>query len=211
MNLIDLLDVYSAINDSDNMFLLFNDYTLDERIDKDTMNTVIIKELGAMRPITTDPDMFKILLDAFFDKYNLNITRLVDTMYLEYNPLFTKDLQRNINDSEHRHSIGDIDNTDQYDTNNDTTVEGQVSAYDSQNYQPKDKNITDSDTHHTGETTSDIESTVDSSKHTGDHVYGKDGDSSYQNLIEQERKVAQFNIFNWIVQQMRRELFILVY
>lgn len=199
MNLIDLLDVYSAVHDSNEMFLLFADYPLDDRIDKDTMNTVIIKELGASRPISTDPDMFKILLDTFFKKYSLNITRLVDTMYLEYNPLHTKDMV----EGEHRHSVGDIDNTDKYDTS--SSNEDKTSAYDSSTYQP-DK-YGESEVKHEGETTSDIESTVDTDK----YMKGKDGQESYQSLVEQERRLAEFNIFNWIIKQMRKELFLLVY
>lgn len=199
MNLIDLLDVYALYHESDDMFLLFADYPLDERIDKDTMNTVIIKDLGASRPITTDPDMFKILLDTFFKKYNMNIKRLVDTMYLEYNPVQNK----NLVETEHRHSTGDIDNTDSYNTS--SSNEGKVSAYDSNEYQPKE--LDTSGTSHTGETTSDIDSTVDTEK----SIQGKDGQDSYQSLIEQERKLAEFNIFNWIIKQMRKELFLLVY
>lgn len=199
MNLIDLLDVYSALHDSDDMFLLFTDYVLDDRIDKEIMNTVIIKELGASRPITTDPDMFKILLDTFFNKYSLNITKLVNTMYLEYNPVHNKD----VTETEHRHSTGDIDNTDSYTTGN--TSEGKISAYDVTTYQPKE--LDTSDTQHSGETTSDIESTVDTEK----VIVGKDGQDSYQSLIEQERRLAEFNIFNWIIKQMRKELFLLIY
>ena len=211
MNLIDTLDMYALLHDSNDMTLLLTDYPLYERVSRDVLNTAIIKELGAMRPITTDCDTFKFMLDNFFNKYNYNITRLVDTMYLEYNPLHNKDTQRTLNDKEHRHSIGDIDNTDKYDTGTDETVEGQVSAYDATTYQPKDKSMGDKDVHHEGETTSDIESTVDTDKHTGERLSGKDGQDSYQKLIEQERKVAEFNIFNWIIQQMRKELFLLVY
>lgn len=199
MNLIDLLDVYAAVHDSNEMFLLFADYPLDERINRDTMNTVIIKELGASRPISTDPDMFKILLDTFFKKYSLNITRLVDTMYLEYNPLHTKDMV----EGEHRHSIGDIDNTDSYGTS--SSNEDKTSAYDSSTYQP-DK-YGESQVKHNGKTTSDIESTVDTDK----YIQGKDGQESYQSLVEQERRLDEFNIFNWIIKQMRKELFLLVY
>lgn len=199
MNLIDILDVYALENDSENMQLLFNDYTLDERIDRDVMNTTIISELGASRPVTTDPDLFKMLFDNFFKKYSSNITKLVDTMYYEYNPLHNKD----ISEEEHRQSEGDIDNTDEYHTDN--TTEGKVSAYDSSTYQPKEQAIGDVD--HTGETHSDIKSEVDTTR----SIRGKDGQDSYQSLIEQERKLAEFNIFNWIIKQMRKELFLLIY
>ena len=199
MNLIDILDVYALENDSEDMQLLFNDYTLDERIDRDIMNTTILSELGASRPITSDPDLFKMLFDNFFKKYSSNITKLVDTMYYEYNPLHNKD----ISEEEHRQSEGDIDNTDEYHTDN--TTEGKVSAYDSSTYQPKEQAIGDID--HTGETHSDIKSEVDTTR----TITGKDGQDSYQSLIEQERKLAEFNIFNWIIKQMRKELFLLIY
>ncbi|MBQ5918676.1 MAG: hypothetical protein IIW92_08965 [Lachnospiraceae bacterium] len=199
MNLIDILDVYALENDSEDMQLLFNDYTLDERIDRNVMNTTILSELGASRPITTDPDLFKMLFDNFFKKYSSNITKLVDTMYYEYNPLHNK----NISEEEHRQSEGDIDNTDEYHTDN--TTEGKVSAYDSSTYQPKEQAIGDVD--HTGETHSDIKSEVDTTR----SITGKDGQDSYQSLIEQERKLAEFNIFNWIIKQMRKELFLLIY
>ena len=199
MNLIDILDVYALENDSEDMQLLFNDYTLDERIDRNVMNTTILSELGASRPITTDPDLFKMLFDNFFKKYSSNITKLVDTMYYEYNPLHNKD----ISEEEHRQSEGDIDNTDEYHTDN--TTEGKVSAYDSSTYQPKEQAIGDVD--HTGETHSDIKSEVDTTR----SITGKDGQDSYQSLIEQERKLAEFNIFNWIIKQMRKELFLLIY
>lgn len=199
MNLIDILDVYALENDSEDMQLLFNDYTLDERIDRNVMNTTILSELGASRPITTNPDLFKMLFDNFFKKYSSNITKLVDTMYYEYNPLHNKD----ISEEEHRQSEGDIDNTDEYHTDN--TTEGKVSAYDSTSYQPKEQAIGDVD--HTGETHSDIKSEVDTTR----SITGKDGQDSYQSLIEQERKLAEFNIFNWIIKQMRKELFLLIY
>ena len=223
MNLLDILDIYAMENDSDDVFLLLQDYTLDSRINRDNMNKIILKDLGACRPITTDCDLFKILLESFFNKYNYNIGKLLDTMYYKYNPLHNKDLLRTQNEDEHRHSVGDIDNTDTYDTNTDQTNTGTdtnektVSAYDSPNYQPKERDIetqnlrTDNDVHHEGETTSDIESTVDTDKHIGEKLEGKDGETSYQTLIEQERKLAQFNIFNWIINQMRKELFLLVY
>lgn len=231
MNLIDILDIYSLENEVDDMFLMFNDYALDNRIDRNVMNTTIISELGSARPITTDPDLFKMLFDNFFDKYASNITKLVDTMYLEYNTLHTKDITRKMNEkvdeTENRESVGDIDNTDKYSTTTDNvetqshTGENQVSAYDAQTYQPKDKSLDTQSTtvvngvEHSGKTTSDIKSTVDTDKDTErdltETIQGKDGDASYQSLIEQERKLAEFNIFNWIIKQMRRELFLLIY
>ena len=203
MNLIDILDVYAIKNDVDDLFYMFKDYKLDERLDKDVLNKTIIKELGTMRPITTQSTIFKFRLDTFFEEYEYNISKLIDTMYYDYNPITNKD----ITETEHRDSTGDIDNTDKYTTNIDNLEESKVSAFDSNNYENKQKDTTDTDTQHEGETTSRIKSDVDTEK----HITGKDGEVSIQSLIEQERKLADFNIYKWITNTMRRELFLLVY
>ena len=216
MNLIDMLDMYAILNNkSEDLFLMLADYTLDSRIERDAMNKAIVTRLGACRPLTTNTTVFKVMLDEFFNRYNYNIGKLLDTMYYEYDPLENKDWTR----TEHRESIGDIDNTDTYTTNTNgtdnlsRTDETQVSAYDSTSYQPKEKVVVGSNdtttgsTTHSGATTSDITSDVD----TEENFKGKDSDESYQSLIEQERELAQFNIYDWIIQQMRRELFLLIY
>lgn len=207
MNLIDVLDMYATLNNSDDLTLMLQDYTLDSRLSRDVMNKVIIRELGAMRPFVNDTKVFKFSLENFFNKWNYNIGKLIDTMYYEYDPISNKSLNRTLNEGEKRESSADIDNTDTYTTNKDS--EEKVSAYDSSTYQPKAKY--DDDIEHSGETTSDIQSTVDTEHHLGEKISGKDGDASYQELIEQERELAQFNIFDWIIKQMRKELFLLVY
>lgn len=227
------------MNNSEDMELMLQDYALDNRLDRNVLNKVIIRELGTMRPFSTDTKIFKFMLDNFFDKWNYNIGKLIDTMYYEYDPIGNKKLNRTLNENdskelgetEHRESTADIDNTDTYTTNTDqdvtenNTSENTVSAYDSSTYQPKEKTVTnntsrtDNDVEHSGETTSDISSDVDTKHdlnesnehHLGENITGKDGDESYQSLIEQERELAQFNIYDWILKQMRKELFLLVY
>lgn len=239
MNLLDVLDMYAMLNDSDDLTLMLQDYTLDSRLDRGVMNITIIRELGAMRPFVNDTTVFKLSLENFFNKWNYNIGKLIDTMYYEYDPIGNKALHRTLNENstddrtlgetEHRESTADIDNTDKYSTNTDNTETGtqetQVSAYDISTYQPKERithtTTNDTDTTHSGETTSDIKSDVDTSHnltegnenehHLGENITGKDGDSSYQELIEQERRLAEFNIFEWIIKRMREELFLLVY
>lgn len=203
MNLIDILDLYAMENDSDNLFLMLSDYTLDPRISRDVLNMVILKELGAASPYVHNTKVFKIALEEFFNKYNYNIGKLLDTMYTTYDPLSNK----KITEEEHRDSTGDIDNTDNYTTTQGVDTEDKVSAFDSTDYQPKSKQEKDGVTEHNGETTSDIKSTVDTRR----TVIGKDSPDTYQSLIQQERELANFNIFNWIIQRMRKELFLLVY
>lgn len=223
MTLIDVLTMYAMMNDSEDMELMLQDYALDNRLDRNVLNKVIIRELGTMRPFSTDTNVFKFMLDNFFDKWSYNIGKLIDTMYYEYNPIGNKNLNRTLTETEHRESTADIDNTDTYTTNTentedtDTTNTKTVSAYDSPSYQPKEQDSGTKDTtitngvEHSGETTSDISSDVDTQHGLNESISGKDGDESYQTLIEQERELAQFNIYDWILKQMRKELFLLVY
>ena len=263
MMLIDLLDLYAYQHDSNDLFLLLNDYTIDNRITRESLNKIILKELGNARPFSNNTTIFKFALEEFFDKYSYNITKLIDTMYLEYNPLYTKDITRDLaedigvdntevnnytktkNDTrtEQRDSTGDINNTDTNTTNktgtetDDRTDTTTVSAYDSPSYQPKQKVTIDDDKTYgenstsTGETTSHIVSDVDTTETTNttdneidnlrrdtdtdrdvlEHIKGKDGNITYQELIKQERELAEFNIYDWIIKLMRKELFLLVY
>lgn len=223
MNFIDVLDLYAMSNDSDDLTLMLNDYPLDNRLSRDILNHTMIKELGPCRPFVHETTVFKFALDNFFNKYNYNIGKLVDTMYFEYNPIGNKNLTRTLDESEHRDSTADIDNTDSYTTNTDQTntgtetTENDVSAYDATTYQPQSRSTvtpnlrTDNDVTHSGETTSDIVSDVDTQKDATETFVGKDGEISYQKLIEQERELSEFNIYNWIIKQMRKELFLLVY
>lgn len=211
MNLIDMLDLYAMVNDSDDLFLMLKDYTIDPRISRDLLNKIIVKELGSCRPYVHNTTVFKLALEDFFNKYNLNIKKLLDTMYFNYDPLSDKNYTADVVDTEHRYSKGDIDNTDSYKTETDADNKGNVSAYDSGVYQPKEQDVIDQEVNHSGETTSDIESTVDTEHHNVKTETGLNGSRSYQDLIKQERALAEFNIFSWIIQRMHEELFLLVY
>ena len=220
MNLIDILTEYAIAHDHSNeLFLMLQDYTIDNRINRETLNRIIVKDLGTMRPITSYTEVYKMLVDTFFEKYQDNIKRLLDTLDIEYNPLQNKNITET--ETEQRDSTGHINNTDQYTTNVDNVETGtdvnekQVSAFDATTYQNKDKNTdtknlrTDNDTTHSGTTTSAIISDVGTERTKT--IAGKDGNDSMQDLIKEERRLAEFNIYNWIIEQMRKELFLLVY
>ena len=228
MNLIDILTEYAIAHDhSDELFLMLQDYTIDNRISRETLNRIIVKDLGTMRPITSYTEVYKMLVDTFFEKYQDNIKRLLDTLDIEYNPLQNKNITETetIGETEQRESSGHINNTDNYTTNVDNVETGtdinekQVSAFDATTYQNKDKNTdtknlrTDNDTTHSGTTTSIITSDVDTDRDVTRNktIVGKDGNDSMQDLIKEERRLAEFNIYNWIIEQMRKELFLLVY
>lgn len=121
----------------------------------------------------------------------------------------------------------------------DSTSEDLVSAYDSSTYQPQQKNETDSTTTVTtsdsGTTTDtkttrdtiDTDKTLSEQKNRGRsetnqetenedlvtqlHHYGKENDESYAALLQEERRLALFNIYDWIIEQLEKEICLGVY
>ena len=199
MTLYDLLDLYAFQNDSTDLFLMLNDYELDSRITRETFNQVIVKELGGMVPTSNTPAVFKFLLETFFEKWKYNIGKELDTMYLTYNTIYNVDVAKTRDESVNR----DTDSTDAGTVDSTTTVN--TSAYDVSTYQPRTQTIGDTDTsdiYH-----QDIEATLDRDETERGHR----PNHSFQELINEERELSEFNIYDWILERMRKELFLLVY
>lgn len=203
MNLIDILDLYAWEHDTDDLMSMLDSYSLDERLDRQKLNMAIISRHGAMRCISNTPEVMKTLLNEFFDRYAWNIKKLVDTVEAEYNPIDDYTMHREYHEDEHRESDADVINTD---TVNRST-EDKVSAYDSTEYQPKDYVTVIAE----NGGTSDIDSVTETRNDQITDEHGNTGRFSKQELLEKERRISEFNIYNWILDTMKRELFILVY
>ena len=227
----DMLDIYALKHHSDDMMLMLRDYVLDSRLNRDDLNDKIVLDLGERFPYWNHTELMKVNIENWFATHEDNIKKLVDTLELTYNPLHTTDYT----DTEHEHTVNDdtvadngtiADNGTVDDegtvrsagTTSDGNIENQVSAYNSADYQPQDKSIHHDETDVTN--TTDMTSTTDMTKTTDmtrksdlDEVrdrtlehHGKEGDKSYQELIEAERRLAEFNIYDWIVNQLDSEI-----
>lgn len=199
MTFLDLLDLYAFQHDSSDCFLMLQDYTLDSRIDREIFNKVLIKDLGGMVPTSNTPGVFKFLLETFFQKWKYGISKELDTMYLTYNTIYNVDIKKTRDDVADR----DTDSTDIGTL--DSTVEGTRSAYDASTYQPVQKTITDTDTTDTYH--QDVAATLD----RDETEVGHRPNHTFQELINEERELSEFNIYDWILERMRKELFLLVY
>lgn len=211
MNLIDVLDLYALQNNSNDLFLMLQDYHIDNRIEREKMNRIILKELGALRPASNTPEVFKMMLEEWFDKWNYNITKLVDTMYYEYDPLNNKDIHRTEDETDTRDDDTNVTRTDNLTSTDNGTSTVNTSAYDVSTYQPRTQTVNSRTIRDTGTVGNVGNLDRTDTRDLDIHEYGKEGNASYQELIEQERELAKFNIFEWIIKQMRKELFLLVY
>lgn len=220
MTFLDIIETYNILNDKplNDITSIFEDIVLDERLDKATLAGVLLDECGAMRCIYETTSSFKYFSDIFFKKYEWNIKKLVDSLNFEYDPLKNK----NIEWTETTEIEQDLDTEEEREKNN-TGTEGNVfsetevntiSAMNSSNYEPDNKR----DRNGSNTRTDNLKETNNSNKNenltwdeTDTHKESGLEKMPYQDLIEKERKVSQFNVYTWIADKYASELFLMVY
>ena len=140
---------------------LFDNLTLPEGIDKDTLMENILLQGGEFEVMYGDPWFMRDAIGTWSRKWYRTIEKWITALNIEYSPLenydrmedFTDTMGRGSKTSSRRDSgnTRTFDNTDEetldttnertLDTNN--TTENTVSAFDSSTYQPADKSETD--------------------------------------------------------------------
>lgn len=220
MTFLDMIEIYNAKtgNELDYIDSMFADIVLDSRLDKDTLVSTLLDQCGAMHCIYETTATFKYFSDNFFKKYEWNIKKLVDTLEAEYNPLVNKkltwtettDIEQNLDTDEDRSKQNTGTQGSVYNENETNTI----SAMNSSTYEPDNKR----DTSGSNTRTDNLNESINASKDenlTWDEtdVHTEEGiiNTTYQDLIEKERKQARFNIYNWIADKYAKELFLLVY
>lgn len=292
MTLLDVIEVYNLHTgrDLDDVNAIFKDIEIDDRLDKDILIASIMDECGAMRVIYEKTGTFKYFSDNFFKKYKWNISKLLDTMDLEYNPISNKnwswtettEIEQNLDTEEGKEesrtrtnkgtqevaktgtqSTTNSGSTTNYKTGGQTTFNSgtqnttenstetnTISAMNNDNYQPDSKKVTNGEVERTDDLveerqdnlteerednleetrednlsevrSDDLSETINANNdrtknenltwsETDKHIEEGSDNVIFQDLIEKERKVAQFSIYNWITKKYAHELFLLVY
>lgn len=234
----DMMQLYAMKHESTDLMLILNDYVLDSRLNKDALNKKFLLDLGECRPYYNETTVLKYAIDNFFEINRINIKRLTDTVFSEYEMLRDYDMtteedivdDRDTSDTEtatrQRSDTQDTtvsENINRTFTENGTdTQENTVSAYNASTYQPRDKSATthsaqNTDTENNG-TTDNYEEAENETKNsnkrgTDDYIrdrdvreYGIKNGNTYQDLLEKERKLVKFNIYEWILNKLANEI-----
>lgn len=228
MNLVDIIQVFNmnSGNDIDDMEKFYADIDIDERIDKGTLIGVLLDECGAMDVLYSTTGTFKYFSDNFFKKYKWNIKKLLDTLDLEYDPIKNKNvewtettsIEQNLDTAEESGENRNRKNTGTQKNEYDEDETNTISAMNSGSYQPDNKSEKEGSNTRTDDLNEDITSSKDRNKNealtweeTDKHVESGTNDIIVQDLIEKERRVAQFSVYGWIAKKYAHELFLLVY
>lgn len=184
----------------------FDDADIDERLDKEQIKMAILHRSGTLLPLYTRSDMFKQFSDAFFAQRKVIIKKLVDTLELEYNPI---DNYRREEEVDRKYDVKTENKTETEGTlETQNEQENKVSAYDSDDYSPKDKS--NGSGKNTDKTTANNNGTNDTTEKIKTTTVGNIGITTTQKLIMEERKVAKFDIYKWIAIEFEQNFFICV-
>ena len=229
------MEIWAIKNNSNNPMEMLKQGEFDSRINLDLLAGKIVQVCGAMAPVYNTTDSYVYFHKQFFMMWKTQISKLLDTMEYEYEPL---ENYRRIEDMKHTDSdkktetegiTGESNSTDKTtgttSTSSDksSTVEDKTSAFNESVYQP-DKQSTDTGKvtgkeDRTDESNGTTKNKTDRSKTEERNASAKDDNTirglnglfTTQQLIKQEREIAEFNVYQWIVNKYMEELFICVF
>ena len=95
MTLLDIIEIYNMKSGRriDDIGSLYEDIDIDARIDKEILVGSLLDECGAMNCLYDTTATFKYFSNNFFKKYKWNISKLLDTLELKYDPLTNKNVK----------------------------------------------------------------------------------------------------------------------
>ena len=223
----DTLSILGLYNYDNTIFDLL---TLPEGVDKTILVKSICAELADMELLYPNPEVMKDLIGVWSVGCQYEWAKLLESMNFEYNPIDnydrteTRSLQSRASGSS---ADGGKDTTESTDSGTDSvsldsTTKIEVGAFDStaaKPYEDKERETVDSDSTTTYGKKNKNETTYG---HTNSNTYNKDdvesvraygniGVTTTQQMIEQERQAALFNIYETIAGEFKKRYCVMVY
>lgn len=175
-------------------------------IDKQLAISTILLRCGEFELLYPSLPFVKSLCDVWSKKHFYTFQKWYNLINIDYNPLDNYDRHEIYSDT---HSGQDSTTGSTTPAQTTSTSTEDVSAYDSTSYQPKAK-TTDSLTVNMSGTDSSTITHGEVISHEG-HLYGNIGVRSSQELFEQEKNVARFNLYEQIADIFCEEFCLMVY
>lgn len=174
---------------------LFDGWLLPDGVNKSALISLVVEECNAFDTVYPDLDIFKTVLAAWSTRRLPVWNKLYSTTQLEYNPIenYDRHEERTINES----ATSNATTTDNTDTTDSAT------GFNSATLQTTGKVETD------GTTTSNNSGQRQNLETA--HIHGNIGVTSSQQMIEQERNIARFDIYEMILDDFIEKFCVTVY
>lgn len=213
MTLIDSINLWRLQNQNE---FYFNDIVLDERLNKEDLYNMILTEYMNMLVLYANPQLFKTTVKLFFLKNKDRISDLIDTTVLNYDPLENySTVETGKLDRTGTKGFTQADNrTENIAREGDTTSTHYVSAF---------NNVQGEDVEQNRDVIKAKEKVVDTENYTSaQDTNTKDNEETrdtkkgitnltYQDLVEKQRKVVQFSIYEWILKEFAKGLLVAIW
>ena len=198
---------------------LFDGLTLPNGIDKKTAVNEILMRAGEFEVNYPDISFMKLAIEHWGKKHFRTFQKWIDALNIDFEPLYNydryeeyEDEKKNTQNSKSKSSAKSKTDTT---STNDVTLTHDVSAYDSNTYQPREKEVTDGDSTVKGEGESSTDANEDITgnetlKHTA-HLYGNIGVTTSTQMLEDYIRVERFNIYEQLANIFVDEFCIGVY
>lgn len=173
---------------------LFDTPAIPADLEKDVLITVIMDECGDNEVRYSNPAILKMIIDAFFQSNNYRYSELIKTLQYDYDPLVNYDLTVTV-DRKHaatrRNSSSGSSRSD---------GENRVSAFDSPLYSPeRNSTVKESSSANENENSDAVES-------ESRREFGDNSARSTQYMIEEQRRVVDYNIYRKIALEFEDEI-----
>lgn len=193
----------SALYDYDNT--IFDGLVLPEGMDRDVAVAAVLWEASPFEALYPDPTICRLRIAAY-SKARLPVwTKLYKTTVAEYDPL--GEFERTTEEERIGQDVRSPDLTSEGQNGGSDSITQEVSAFNSSDFQPREKQTTELGTtnkmHTSGTETTDREDVLQRTE--------KGRNIPAQELLMKERETSMFDIYRFIARDMAAELCIMVY
>lgn len=181
---------------------LFNEFNVPDGMDKQIAIDTICMRSREMEVLYPNLEFFAMRIGMWSRKHQYNWKKLYDTTLLEYNPIENYDRMEEWNDTDTESGSSTFTNK----IMNSGTVTEQNTAFNA-GLADHAKEISDNDTTNNGSGINKSDS-----KHTrSGRTHGNIGVTTSQQMIQSEREVAMFNIYDIIAESFVENFCLTVY
>ena len=170
---------------------LFDLLHIPKQLDREALVDELCMTIGELNLIITDPDVLKLAIDRW-SRTRVDVWQhLYDTTQYKYNPIWNKDGVYKETEKAKSNSTGNLTGTDYDDT----------SAYNSTTYQNAERTRMNHDSKNNAE----AEVVREREEH------GNIGVTTTQQMIKEEREIAEFSLYKMIIEEFMHRFCIMVY
>lgn len=174
---------------------IFDDLRLPRGIDSYTLVSNLLAELAEFEIIYPNAIFMRKLIGLWSNAHYENWKKLYESTHFEYDPISNYDRKEEETNA--------VNNASNFTSSNNNSNVSKVAAFNETTLQPSDSNEGDSSAK--GEANANTNATRKL------RAYGNIGVTTTQQMIDEERRVVKFNIYDYIIDSFKKRFCILVY